>query len=503
MLRYLILFVCLTGLSFHVVAQSPKREFRAAWIATVSNIDFPSKPGLPAVQQQQEFINRLDQLQRLGCNAVIVQIRPAADAFYESEFEPWSRFLTGKQGQPPYPYYDPLKFMIQQAHIRNMEFHAWFNPFRALTDSKKNPNPATHVTKRNPDWLVNYGGKSLLNPGIPETREYVLRVILDVVKRYDIDAVHLDDYFYPYRIAGVEFNDAKAYRLYGQDFADKGDWRRNNVNLFVSALNANIKQIKPHVKFGISPFGVWRNLVKDPEGSPTRGGQTNYDDLYADILLWMKKGWIDYCLPQLYWEHKHKLVAFEILMPWWDAHSYDRHVYYGLGAYRMLGNPPPVWRGTTEFMWQLKDIRKDARNPGYALYSISNFDKITAPIVDSIQEFNKRIAFPPLMKWIDSTPPPPPIVKATPSSQGTLLRWEAPSAITRPNELIRYAVYRFVNDEKINLERTDRIINLSSNLEFHDVEANKYRKCTYVVTALDRLWNESLPSNAVSTSSKQ
>jgi uncharacterized lipoprotein YddW (UPF0748 family) len=498
MLRCVLLALSLL-LSVSISAQSPKREFRAAWIATVSNIDFPSKAGLPSVQQQQEFINRLDQLQYMGCNAVIVQIRPAADAFYESDIEPWSRFLTGKQGQPPFPYYDPLKFMIQQTHLRNMEFHAWFNPFRALTDSKKNPNPAGHVTKRHPDWVVNYGGKALLNPGIPEAREYVLRVILDVVKRYDIDAVHLDDYFYPYRIAGVEFNDGAAYRVHGQDFADKADWRRNNVNLFVSALNTNIKQIKPHVKLGISPFGVWRNQSKDPEGSPTRGGQTNYDDLYADILLWMKKGWIDYCLPQLYWEHRHKLVAFEILMPWWDAHSYGRHMYYGLGAYRMLGNPKGPWAGTSELMWQLRDIRNDAANPGYSLYSLSNFDKITAPIMDSIRAFNRYVAFPPRMKWIDSVPPAPPIVRAIPSSQGTLLKWELGNVIDKPGELIRYAVYRFVNDEKINLSRADKIINLSPNFEFLDVDANKFRKCTYVVTAFDRLWNESSPSNLTTT----
>ena len=226
--------LCFTD--FTGFAAFPKREFRAAWIATVSNIDFPSRPGLPSVEQQQQFIRRLDQLKRLGCNAVIVQIRPAADAFYESALEPWSRFLTGRQGQPPFPYYDPLQFMIQQTHMRNMEFHAWFNPFRALTDSKKNPNPPGHVTRRHPEWVVNYGGKALLNPGIPEAREYVLKVMMDVVKRYDIDAVHLDDYFYPYRIAGVEFADAKAFQRYGHEFESKADWRRNNVNLFVSAL---------------------------------------------------------------------------------------------------------------------------------------------------------------------------------------------------------------------------------------------------------------------------
>jgi uncharacterized lipoprotein YddW (UPF0748 family) len=197
---------------FISIAQtSPKREFRAAWIATVSNIDWPSKQGLPSVQQKQELINRLDALRAIGCNAVILQIRPAADALYDSEIEPWSRFLSGKQGQQPFPAYDPLQFAIEEAHKRNMELHAWFNPFRALTDSKKNPNPASHVTYKHPDWIINYGGKSYIDPGIPEAREYVTKVIMDVVKRYDIDGVHLDDYFYPYRIAGVEFGDAKSY----------------------------------------------------------------------------------------------------------------------------------------------------------------------------------------------------------------------------------------------------------------------------------------------------
>ena len=176
---------------------APKREFRAAWIATVSNIDWPSKPGLTASQQQAEFIHRLDQLKELGCNAVIVQIRPASDALYASPYEPWSRYLTGKQGMPPSPFYYPLKFMVEQAHMRNMEFHAWFNPFRALTDSKKNPNPAGHITRTHPEWIISYGGKSYINPGEPKAREYVLKVITDVVKRYDIDGVHLDDYFYP------------------------------------------------------------------------------------------------------------------------------------------------------------------------------------------------------------------------------------------------------------------------------------------------------------------
>lgn len=483
--------------SFSAFAQSPKREFRAAWIATVSNIDWPSKQGLPAMQQQQEFIERLDKLKALGCNAVIVQVRPAADAFYKSPIEPWSRFLTGRQGQPPFPLYDPLVFMVEEAHKRNMEFHAWFNPFRALTDSKKNPNPANHVTRTHPEWVVNYGGKSYLNPGIPETREYVLDIILDVVRRYDIDAIHLDDYFYPYRIAGQEFGDYNAFARYGKQFASKDDWRRNNISQFISMLNARMKHEKSFMKLGISPFGVWRNQSKDPMGSPTRGGQTCYDDLYADVLLWAQKGWIDYILPQLYWEHNHRAAAFDILLPWWEQHSYGKHVYYGLGIYRMAeARSGGAWAGTHEILWQLRDIRRQAANSGFAFYSASIFDKLTYTVTDSISKYNMSYALPPVMKWLDSIPPSAPVLKAIPSSEGTLLQWQGSNPL---KEKLRFAVYRFVNNEPVDMNRADKILSIQQETEFLDKNANRYRQCRYIVTALDRLWNESKASNVAAT----
>jgi uncharacterized lipoprotein YddW (UPF0748 family) len=495
-MKYCSTLLLVVLLPFILSAQStPKREFRAAWIATVSNIDWPSKQGLPSYQQQQEFIAQLDKLKKIGCNAVIVQIRPAADALFPSEFEPWSRFLTGRQGQPPFPYYDPLKFMIEETHKRCMEFHAWFNPYRALTDSKKNPNPPSHVTFQHRDWIISYGGKSYIDPGIPEARNYVTQVIMDVVKRYDVDAVHLDDYFYPYRIAGVEFGDGKSFAKYNSGFTDKGDWRRNNVSVFVSTLNSQIKKEKPYVKLGISPFGIWRNASKDPEGSPTRGGQTCYDDLYADVLLWMRKGWIDYLLPQLYWEHNHRAAAFDILLPWWEAHSYDRHVYYGLGLYRMKEAPNGVWGTSHELLWQIRDIRNKAAYSSQVLYSASILDKINPAVTDSISHTNMYYAFPPPMPWIDTSTPPAPAVKAIPSSQGTLLQWNMPAS---NKEQVVYAVYRFTNDEQINLGRSDKIINVLRENEFLDARSNKFRKCTYVVTAFDRLWNESRNPVAVS-----
>lgn len=479
--------------------QSPKREFRAAWIATVANIDWPSKPGLSAAQQQQEFIHRLDQLQEMGCNAVIVQVRPASDALYESDYEPWSRYLTGKQGQPPVPYYDPLQFMVEQAHLRNMEFHAWFNPFRALTDSRKNPNPYDHITHRHPEWIISYGGKSYIDPGNPDARAYVTKVILDVVKRYDIDAVHLDDYFYPYRIAGKEFGDQRCYSLYGSSFASRDEWRRSNTSIFVAQLNSGIKHIKPYVKFGVSPFGVWRNASKDPEGSQTHGGQTCYDDLYADVLLWLQKGWIDYCAPQLYWEHYHRAAAFNTLLPWWRDHNYSRHIYYGLGVYRMVGAHSGPWYGAKELLWQIRDIRQEAPHSGYIFYSISSFDKISRSIKDSVEKYNSRIAFPPVMKWLDSIPPVAPVLKASFDNGKMLLKWEVSGG---GNDVVRYAVYRFTGKDPLNLENTKCIISLQRRKQYVDADAGKYGKCTYVVTAIDRLWNESQPSNIVYTSGK-
>jgi len=492
MRRLVACFVLLCTFSYFATAQSPapKRELRAAWIATVSNIDWPSKPGLPAEEQQRQFKARLDQLQSLGINTVIVQIRPTADAFYQSDIEPWSRYLTGKAGAPPSPYYDPLAFMIAEAHKRNMDFHAWFNPFRALTDSKKNPNPSSHVTFRHPDWVISYGGKSYLDPGNPAAREYVVSVISDVVARYDIDAVHLDDYFYPYRIAGQEFGDAASFKKYNTGIAGRDDWRRANVTMFVQLLNNTIKAQKPWMKLGISPFGVWRNQSKDPIGSPTRGGQTNYDDLFADVRLWQEKGWIDYLMPQLYWEHGHRLVAFETLQPWWQSHAYDRHVYYGLGLYRMLPPAKGAWLSVHELLWQIRDTRTQAPGSGYALYSASNLDKISLPIADSLRALNQTIAIPPAMPWLDSIAPATPKITATASTAGTLLRWSLENPKAEP---LRYLVYRFAEGEKTDLNRTDRILALTSDVQYLDNDKSRPAHCTYVVTALDRTWNESKP----------
>ncbi len=276
-MTFYCLFLLLMSGTFNINAQSelPKREFRAAWVATIGNIDWPSKQGLDAETQKAEFKSLLLQCKKNGLNALIVQIRPVADALYDSPFENWSRYLSGKQGVPPSPYYDPLHFMVEEAHKQCIEFHAWFNPYRALVDATKNPHTKEHITWQHPEWFVNYGGKRYFDPGLPEVRAYFTAVVLDVVKRYDIDAVHFDDYFYPYRIAHVEFPDQKSYSKYHGEFISKDDWRRNNVNVLIENLSKKIKETKAHVKFGISPFGVWRNHTIEPDGSHTNGGQTN------------------------------------------------------------------------------------------------------------------------------------------------------------------------------------------------------------------------------------
>ncbi|MGN6616748.1 MAG: glycoside hydrolase family 10 protein, partial [Ilyomonas sp.] len=310
------LFITLVLLQFASFAQtSPKYEFRAVWVATVENIDWPSRKGLSTEEQKAEFIRLLDMNKRNGMNAIIMQIRPVADAFYPSPFEPWSEYLTGKQGVAPNPYYDPLKFMIEETHKRGMEFHAWLNPYRAVFNIYKSSVAPNHITRTHPEWFLNYGDKKYFDPGQPEAMEFVAKVVKDIVSRYDLDGIHMDDYFYPYRIPGKDFPDNKTYLKYG-DGLTKDDWRRSNCDSIIKLIHDVIIDTKPMVKFGISPFGVWRNKSKDPMGSDTRAGVTNYDDLYADILLWLKEGWIDYVAPQLYWEIGHPLCDYETLLNW-------------------------------------------------------------------------------------------------------------------------------------------------------------------------------------------
>ncbi|MBP6025657.1 glycoside hydrolase family 10 protein [Ferruginibacter sp.] len=354
-------------------AGQTKPEFRGVWVATVEHIDWPSRGNYNSDSQKVEFIRLLDMHQRNGMNAMIVQIRPVTDAFYPSQYEPWSEYLTGRQGQPPLPYYDPLEFMIAETHKRGMEFHAWMNPYRAVFNINRSSVAATHITKIHPEWFLTYGDKKYFDPGIKEAQQYVANVVQDVVSRYAVDAIHFDDYFYPYKIAGKEFPDYASYNKYGNGMS-KDNWRRSNTDSIISMLSAVIKKENPKCQFGISPFGVWRNIDKDSvNGSRTNGAQTNYDDLYADILLWLKKGWIDYVAPQLYWEFGHKVAPYEILLDWWSKHTYGKNCYIGLGIYRAGSNA--AWKDLTQLPRMINALRTTPNIQGMIFFSSKTFDK--------------------------------------------------------------------------------------------------------------------------------
>jgi uncharacterized lipoprotein YddW (UPF0748 family) len=381
------------------VFSQPVSEFRGVWIATVDNIDWPKRGNYSVYSQKAEFIRQLDMHKRNGMNAVIAQVRPAADAFYPSTLEPWSQWLTGVQGKSPSPYYDPLQFMIEEAHKRGMEFHAWLNPYRANFNINSASIAPDHITRIHPDWFLTYGGKKYFDPSNLDGQEHVVAVVRDIVRRYEIDAVHMDDYFYPYRVPGKEFPDAAAYLRSGSRLS-KSDWRRSNVDSIIKKINAVIKSEKPYCKFGISPFGVWRNKTQDPEGSNTRAGTTNYDDLYADILLWMKEGWVDYVAPQLYWEIGHKLADYRELIDWWSQHSYGRHVYIGHGIYRAY-EKNIAWKNPNELPNQIKLVRDHPEVHGSIFYSSKSFDRNPNGWNDSLQNNYYRLpALVPEMDWL-------------------------------------------------------------------------------------------------------
>lgn len=334
------------------------KEFRGAWISSVYNLDWPSTKGLGIEQQKQEYINLLDELQRTGINAVIVQVKPAADALYPSKHAPWSEYLTGVQGKSP--GYDPLDFMIKEAHKRDMEFHAWFNPFRVTTSTTSTDKLAwNNPAKLYPEWILKYDNKLFLNPGIPEVRTYVKNTVLEVVKNYDVDGVHFDDYFYPYPDSKkTDIPDQGTYQKYGKAYKDKGDWRRYNINAMIKDISLSIKNTKKDVKFGISPFGVWRNTSDSPKGSDTRASIRSYDTLYADTRYWAYTGWIDYIAPQIYWNIGYSVADYEKLLKWWVKELEGKPVdlYIGQALYKV--GTDALWQDPQELPNQIRMNRQ-------------------------------------------------------------------------------------------------------------------------------------------------
>ncbi|HVZ97289.1 MAG TPA: family 10 glycosylhydrolase [Chitinophagaceae bacterium] len=505
MIKYLYsasLFICFNLLCPALFAQ-PKYEFRGVWVATVDNIDFPSAKFLNSESQKAEFINLLDMNKRNGMNAMVVQIRPAADAFYASPYEPWSEWLTGVQGKPPSPYYDPLQFMITETHKRGMEFHAWMNPYRAVFNINKSSIAPDHITKLHPDWFINYGTVKYFDPGNKDVQRYVTSIVKDVVSRYDIDAIHFDDYFYPYRIAGKEFYDTASYRKYGNGM-DKETWRRSNVDSIIWMLGHAIKRVKPYCKFGISPFGVWRNIGQDADGSDTKAGQTNYDDLYADILLWLRKGWIDYVAPQLYWEIGNKIVGYEVLVDWWARHTYGRQLYIGHGIYKTTETRSHAWRNREELPNQIKLLRKYPQVQGSIYFSSSSFSGNPNGWNDSLRNnYYKYPAIVPPMNWIDSVKPPPPVISLDTSKVmiydhfiDFYIRQDPVDSLVN-----RYVIYNFSDTSSINYSDPKNIFSIVESGEnyyhFNLDDLSQQKKIVIAITSLTRTNNESLAGSYI------
>ncbi len=476
----------------------PKREFRGVWIATVANIDWPSKPGLTSQEQQSEFKAILDMHHSNGMNAVLVQVRPSADAFYESRYEPWSSYLTGKIGTAPNPYYDPLKFMIAEAHQRGLEFHAWFNPYRAVVDFEKKGIDSTSLAFKKPAWFVQYGNNLYFNPGLSEARKHVVNVVMEVVNQYDIDGVHFDDYFYPYKIKGLDFPDSLTFSEQGSSYTTIEDWRRNNVNLLIKEISDSIRLIKPQVQFGISPFGVWRNQDKDSSGSATKAGQTCYDDLYADVVKWQKEKWIDYVVPQIYWSIGFELADYKTLAEWWNKNAYNIPVYIGQATYRIGNNKDPRWGEPSQLPQQIRINRSLSQIKGSVFFSSKSFLPNPLGINDSLRiKLYRTKSLPPevsnkIIREIGSYP-----LQFIGSKDGITLLWRESEQPIKLNSHHRYVVYRF-DKNNISFSDADNIIailpgfNNLSIQNFTDHTAKARRKYEYAVTSLDIYNHESM-----------
>ena len=485
----------------------PKREFRGVWVATVSNIDWPSRQGLTVDQQKQELIGVLEQHKKNGLNAILLQIRPTADAFYAKSREPWSHWLMGKQGVAPAAGYDPLAFAIKEAHDRGMELHAWFNPYRATMHAKMQVYP-DHMSNKRPELFYRYGGQILFDPGIPENREYITQVILDVVKGYDIDGVHFDDYFYPYRIAGQVINDAATFAKYPNGFTKIDDWRRNNVDLLVKMVNDSVHHYKKHVKFGVSPFAIWRNFREDTLGSKTNG-LSNYGELYADSRKWVKEGWVDYINPQIYFSYSRAAAPFKVLLDWWGNNTFGRHLYIGQAAYLIHNGTTKkeaAWARPNEIPNQIRAIRANNRAQGSVYFSSKSLSTVARGLADSLRnDFYKYPALPPQMPWIDDVVPnEPQNLTAEALADGIQLKWLKPLKAKDGETASGYVVYRFEEGEKVDVLDARNIVHVAFNeyTFFLDTNTEKGKRYSYLVTALDRIKNESDPSGPVGVEAK-
>ena len=421
----------------------PAEEFRGVWVASVANIDWPSRSDLTTEQQKRELRQILDRAQHLNFNAIVLQVRPAADALYESSIEPWSEYLTGEMGLPPSPYYDPLEFAVDEAHARGLELHAWFNPFRARHPTAETPNSEDHVSRQKPSTVVEYGDYLWMNPGDPVAQEHSLAVMLDVVERYDIDGVHIDDYFYPYEIqdsagAVVPFPDSLVYEQYlaTGDSLELADWRRMSIDKFVEQLYHGIKRVKAHVKFGISPFGIWR------PGNPAQiEGYDPYEKLYADSRKWLQEGWVDYFTPQLYWKIDIPEQSYTALLDWWvDQNDKGRHIWPGNFTSRVFLEGDRRW-DPEEIVNQVLVTRARSGSSGNVHFSMKAlFDNGTGMAYSLGSGPYNDIAIVPASRWLGDDMPFRPTVSIEDIGTGDLVTF----SIAESNEVVaRWIVWQY------------------------------------------------------------
>lgn len=512
MKRRLPVLLSLILISFCVLAQAPKRELRGAWVATYANIDWPNRSQPPALQRAA-FISIVDHHKATGMNALFIQIRSQCDAMYPSAIDPWSADLTGTQGKAPVDVsivdgsttvWDPLQFMIDECHKRGIEFHAWINPYRAVANYNQiNSFAATHVAKQHPEWLLSQGTLRVLDPGLPAVRNYITSVIVDIVGRYDLDGIHFDDYFYPPAAgAGVTpYNDDATFAADPRGFTVRGDWRRDNVNILIRSLNDTIKDIKPWVKFGVSPTGIYRNSTNPAIGTPTSGLE-HYTTLYADSRRWIQEGWVDYIAPQVYWYMGQPGANYSVIVPWWNNNAYGRHIYIGMAGYKVNDALYGAnWAIPTMIPNEVRLNRSHSNVYGQSIYNTSSLRSSSKlGFRDSLRlNFYKKPALLPAMPWRDDMAPEPPTLLAGTQygSDSVVLHWTKPAdAFNELDKAKRFVIYRSDNPV-IDITRAENIVAITATVvaTFKDTSLPGAAPQYYTVTSLDRFHNESVPSN--------
>ncbi|MDR2804114.1 MAG: family 10 glycosylhydrolase [Dysgonamonadaceae bacterium] len=468
---------------------TPKREFRGAWIHVIHQRQYPA---MSVPEMKQYFIAMADSLQAYHINAMVFQVRPAADAFYSSNIEPWSRYLTGKQGQAPADAFDPMAFMIELAHDRGMEFHAWLNPYRVTSTDTDVLHPS-HIYHKYPERFLRYGKQIYFDPGIPENRAFICSVVTDIVNRYDVDAIHMDDYFYPYPIAGEAFPDDSSFRLYAGNFSpeQRGDWRRNNVNNLIRDIKQTLLQTKPWVRFGVSPFGIYRNRQNTPDGSGSdTNGLQNYDDLYADVKTWVEKGWVDYNIPQLYWEIGHPRADYETLNRWWAQNNYGNHLYIGQSVSNTMKND--------QLAPKMEQIRTTPGIYGNCFWPAYDLLRNTGGIADSLKTRYQPYPalIPAYLHMHAKRPQDVKSLKVERTPQTYCLHWKRNGDPRNPEKAQYYVIYRFGDKEKVNTDDPSKIVAITRNTSYLLPYRQGNETCKYVVTSVDRFHNESKKGKA-------